>query len=226
VAEAEREHRIGGWLRALGALTFPEREPAGLPPREVPTARALRGSDPIYGLPNTKRGVPRRWSFAWAHGNYEAMGQVRAAVIGFKFGQQYHQRPRLVRWLHAGFERFAAGEEWDALVPVPLHPLRRRERGFNQAEELARGLGQRTGLPVRNALRRAVATRQQTTLTRAQRWTNTRKAFAPRTRAVIAGQRLLLIDDVLTTGATTESCARELKLAGAAEVAVLCVARG
>ncbi|MEM1057887.1 MAG: ComF family protein [Verrucomicrobiota bacterium] len=214
------------WLQGLSALAFPPAKLRGLPPKAVPPARALRGTDPIPGQPLTTRGVARPWSFAWAHGQYEAMGQVRRAVIDFKFNGGYHQRPRLVQWLRDGFDLMAAAEEWDALVPVPLHFWRLRQRGFNQAAELARGLGEEIDLPVRAALKRTVATKQQTTLTRAQRWDNTRRAFALRRGQDVDSQRLILIDDVLTTGATTEACARALKKAGAGEVAVLCVARG
>lgn len=226
MAEPRKQVPVLDWLDRLARLAFPDREPHGLPPKVVPATKALRGSDPIYGLPPRKSGVARRWSFSWAHGQYEAMGQVREAVIGFKFGGQYHQRPRLVGWLQDGFAYMAAAEEWDGLVPVPLHRLRQRERGFNQAEELALGLSEDTKVPVVKALQRVVATRQQAHLTRAQRWENIRGAFSLAPKANVKGKRLILIDDVLTTGATVETCARVLQKAGAAEVVVLTVARG
>ncbi len=226
MAEPHEQVPILGWLSRLARLAFPDREPHGLPPKAVPATKALRGTDPIYGLPLRKSGVARRWSFSWAHGQYEAMGQVREAVIGFKFSGQYHQRPYLVAWLKEGFDYMAAGEEWDGFVPVPLHRLRKRERGFNQAEELALGLSEATEIPLLQPLQRVVATRQQALLTRAQRWENIRGAFSLAPKADVKGKRLILIDDVLTTGATVETCARVLKKAGAAEVAVLTVARG
>lgn len=109
-----------------------------------------------------------------------------------------------------------------AVVPVPLHRARHRERGFNQAADLARHLG----LPVCHALRRARATATQTTLPAARRHANMREAFAA-TRASrgLAGQAVVLIDDVCTTGATLEACARALKAAGIAEVRALTAAR-
>ena len=113
------------------------------------------------------------------------------------------------------------------LVPVPLHPLRRRERGFNQAELLARELARRaTGVLVApEVLVRRRDTPSQTGLTAAQRRRNVRGAFAIRHRSRVTGQKLILVDDVLTTGATVRECARALRSAGAREVQVLTAAR-
>jgi len=113
----------------------------------------------------------------------------------------------------------------DVAVPVPLHTTRRRERGFNQARDLARGLG----LPVRAALRRARATPSQTGLTGAERHRNVRDAFAPsrlpwRARSVV-NRVVVLVDDVCTTGATLEACASVLTAMGAREVRAVTAAR-
>ena len=116
---------------------------------------------------------------------------------------------------------------WDLIVPVPLHPLKKREREFNQAERLARRLSRATGIPVESRLlRRIEFTRTQTQLTRTERATNVRSAFAVRRGKRLTGERIVLLDDVLTTGATTSACAMALKAAGASEVCVLTVARG
>lgn len=116
---------------------------------------------------------------------------------------------------------------WDLIVPVPLHPFRRREREFNQAERLARRLGEAVGIPVGNrVLRRVRATRTQTQLTRNQRAANMRRAFVLRPGCQLDGRRIILVDDVLTTGATTSACARVLQQAGARDVCVWTVARG
>jgi len=109
----------------------------------------------------------------------------------------------------------------DIVVPVPLHWRRRRQRGFNQAEALARTLG----MPWRNALRRTRRTPSQTELPAAQRHRNVREAFALRRRAAVSGRSILLVDDVATTGATLEACAEVLRAAGAREVRALTVAR-
>jgi competence protein ComFC len=118
-------------------------------------------------------------------------------------------------------------EGWDLLVPVPLHPTKKAEREFNQAERLARRLGRATAIPVATRLvRRVEPTRTQTRLTRAERAQNVRRAFAPINGARCEGLRVVLIDDVLTTGATTSACAKVLKECGAAEVCVWTLARG
>jgi ComF family protein len=108
------------------------------------------------------------------------------------------------------------------LVPVPLHPSKRRERGFNQAADLAKHLG----LPVRDALRRQRATASQTGLPSARRHRNVRGVFVT-TRAAreLIGSTIVLIDDVSTTGATLEACARALKNAGVKEVRALTAGR-
>ena len=97
----------------------------------------------------------------------------------------------------------------DLLVPVPLHPRRERERGFNQASLLARRVGVAWGVPVRaDVLIRAVATPSQTELDAPARRANVRGAFRLRRPELIAGRHVLLVDDILTTGATLSECAR------------------
>ena len=118
------------------------------------------------------------------------------------------------------------GQNWDALVPVPLHPKKFREREFNQAEILARRLGLAVNIPVdTKILRRVVPTVTQTFLSRNLRAKNMANAFAAAPGAA-AGKRFVVVDDVFTTGATTSACAKALCAAGAAEVAVWTVARG
>lgn len=111
----------------------------------------------------------------------------------------------------------------EAIVPVPLHRLRERVRGFNQAMLLAEALAGRTGLPILPAVSRVRATVTQTRLSQAQRETNVRGAF--RAEASVLGLSLVLIDDVLTTGATALSCAEALKEAGARRVTLVTAAR-
>ncbi len=112
------------------------------------------------------------------------------------------------------------------LVPVPLHPRKRKERGFNQSELLAEELARRLDLSVAAcALVRRADTAPQTGLSAAARRRNVRGAFAVRRRALIDGRTVVLLDDVLTTGATAGACARALWEGGAAAVRVLTVAR-
>jgi ComF family protein len=113
-------------------------------------------------------------------------------------------------------------ERFDAVVPVPLHWLREWKRGFNQSTLLARELARRTGVPVVKALVRARSTRTQAGLSNHARRQNVSRAFRARP---VEGKRILLIDDVMTTGSTAAACALALKRAGAQRVAVLTVAR-
>ncbi len=114
----------------------------------------------------------------------------------------------------------------DRILPVPLHPTRLRERTFNQAELLARALADRMGIPCEtDLLIRCRSTRPQAELTQEERSRNVRGAFDLRSGAGLKGSRLLLVDDVLTTGATAEACAALLKKAGARSVWVVTAAR-
>lgn len=108
-----------------------------------------------------------------------------------------------------------------ALTPVPLHPRRRRERGYDQAVLLARELSFLTQIPWKPSLLRVRNTPHQVGKTAEQRAQNVREAFAPAPGANVCGQRLVLVDDVLTTGATARACAQVLKDMGAASICML-----
>jgi len=112
--------------------------------------------------------------------------------------------------------------DWDAIVPVPLHWTRKWSRGFNQSLILARAVSKSTGLPVLSALQRTKRTKDQTHLSREERLANVRGAF--RVTKDVDGKKLLLLDDVTTTGATLEECRRVLAEAGAAQVSAAVVA--
>jgi ComF family protein len=117
-------------------------------------------------------------------------------------------------------------EHADALIPVPLHWRRLLKRRYNQSAWLAYALAERTGIACQpNLLTRIRNTTQQTGMKRSERQRNMRRAFAVKHPEQIAGKRIVLIDDVVTTGATANACARALKDAGAAWVGVLSIAR-
>ncbi|HEX9648396.1 MAG TPA: ComF family protein [Alphaproteobacteria bacterium] len=151
---------------------------------------------------------------------------ARRLVVGLKHGDRTHLVPALGAWLvRAGAELLDGA---DALVPVPLHRHRLLARRFNQSALLARAAARATGVPVAvDALRRTKATPSQGGLSRHQRQRNVAGAFevAAERRASLAGRRLVLVDDVFTTGATVEACARTLRRAGAGHVDVLTLAR-
>jgi len=148
------------------------------------------------------------------------VGSLRAIVHALKYdGRRSLATPLAALMRSAGAELI---QSCDAVVPVPLHPSRRRERGFNQAEDLARHIG----LPVVRALKRTRHTATQTALPAAERQANVAGAFiAGRQARQIRERTVLLIDDVRTTGATLEACASALREAGAREVCALTAAR-
>ena len=122
-------------------------------------------------------------------------------------------------------ERMAAcldSDPFDGLVPVPLHPGRQRERGFNQAELLSREVSRHTGIPVMDVLMRVRETGQQARMGKEKRQSNLEGAFC--VNGKVKGLRLLVVDDVCTTGATAKACARTLTLSGAREVSLLVAA--
>ena len=152
-------------------------------------------------------------------------GPAGSLVRSFKFHGQFFLGPQLMKrvialgWLPQEITGF------DGVVPVPLHPKRERYRGYNQATLLAKVIARNAGVPVwRDALRRVRHTDQQALVAAARRWENVRGAFRAASGRV-EGRRVLLVDDVMTTGATVGECARMLKKVGAARVNVLTLVR-
>jgi len=165
--------------------------------------------------------------FSRARSVVAAQGMVLEIVHRWKYQRELWFEPFLAGLLIQEAASTLGAEGWDFLVPVPLHPLKEREREFNQSLHLARRLSVATGLPVRDdAVRRIAPTRVQASLSREERRANVRKAFTGSGGGGIKGKRAVLVDDVLTTGATTSACARALREAGATDVCVWTVARG
>jgi ComF family protein len=148
----------------------------------------------------------------------------RQLVLALKHGDRLHLAPTLAQWMRrAGAELLA---EADLLVPVPLHWTRLFARRHNQAAVLALAIAKAGGPTVSaGCLIRRRRTPSQGRKSAVARQRNVAGAFALRHPATIAGKRIVLVDDVFTTGATVEECARVLKRAGAARVDVLAVAR-
>ena len=165
--------------------------------------------------------------FSAARSAVVARGAVLETIHRYKYRRALWFEPFLAGLLLRESLPALRGQHWDLIAPVPLHPLKQREREFNQAERLAVHLGAATEIRVnKKLLRRVLFTNTQTRLTRAQRAANMRGAFAMGHGEQLDGERVILVDDVFTTGATTSACAQTLLAAGAEEVCVWTVARG
>jgi competence protein ComFC len=143
---------------------------------------------------------------------------------------KYDAVTRIGKWFASKLERVVREEfadlKFDAVVPVPLHPTRLRERGYNQAELIAKPLARRLGVRLGSYLLVRTKPRpEKFLLTRKERWKSVRGAYETRTGAKVDKLRILLVDDVFTTGATLDSCSRALLSAGATSVTGITVAR-
>lgn len=168
----------------------------------------------------------RSFHFGCAVARFRRRGVVKDFIHRFKYRGHFHLRHPIADWLEEGLlDARLHAPSVEALVPVPLHITRLREREFNQAEVLARLLAGRTRLKLLPCLQRVRYTATQTRLNREARMENLRGAFALRQNADVRDRHLLLIDNVLTTGSTVEECSRVLRHAGAASVRVLTAAR-
>jgi ComF family protein len=167
---------------------------------------------------------PPAYSRARAAVRYDDV--ARKLVHAFKYGDRLDLAPTLGRWMaRAGHELLG---EADALVPVPLHWRRLWTRRFNQSAALAKEISAAGKVPVADALlKRVKATAQQVGLSRTERAANVQGAFRvpPDAKGEVAGGKFVLVDDVLTSGATLDACARALLRAGAAHVDALVFAR-
>ncbi len=152
--------------------------------------------------------------------------EISSLIQALKFGRRQNLARPLSTLLARAFCESWDRSEFDLIVPVPLHAKRLRQREYNQAELLAFSLAHQIAIPfARDTLSRARPTLPQVGMTHSQRLHNVRDAFRCVNSRRISGRRILLIDDVLTTGATVESASRALLKSGALRVSVLTVAR-
>jgi ComF family protein len=189
---------------------------------------------PICGIPFTGTGGdhrcgaclihPPHFDSARAHFLYE--GAIRDLIHSFKYNQNTKLRYPLALLTLEGMSGFLKEHDPHLIIPVPLHRSRLRKRGFNQAVLLGRVLSRQLTLPMlTNTLVRTRSTEPQIELSAAERRLNVKGAFTVNRPDRVAGKRILLLDDVMTTGSTMDECAKELKKAGADVVVAATIAR-
>lgn len=151
-------------------------------------------------------------------------GHMRRAVINLKFEQRRAYLKPLAELMALAWELHHMPVP-DIITCVPISPARAHGRGFNQSAALAKVLAMQWDVPFKETLRRRVLSRRQSNLRAAERWTNARRAFVPRIHVDLDGKTVLLVDDIVTTGATVSTCAGLLRQMGARCVWVLAAAR-
>ena len=135
--------------------------------------------------------------------------------VGVRLGKLYGKD-----LIDAGFE-----SRFDLIIPVPLHTSRKRRRGYNQSEKFAEGLSHMLQLPCDESIvKRTVKTTTQTRKTKIERWENVKDVFQVKQPEKVIGKRILLVDDVITTGATLEACGQQLLNTGCTELSIACIA--
>jgi len=141
---------------------------------------------------------------------------MRGIIHNLKYRNKRSLARRLGEWMAGTLQ---GGEGFDVVIPVPLHSARRRERGYNQSDLLAREVAAHLGIPfLTRALKRVKNTRSQTGLKREERLLNVQGAFRVKDKPAVSGKAVLLVDDVTTTGATLKACGEALILVGAGKV--------
>jgi competence protein ComFC len=194
------------------------------PPRCEVCSQPYRGVVPTFTCPNCQGDT---FHFDCAIAVVRSSGVVREMIHRLKYGKELWLGRILAAWMREGLDDPRLhGWTPDALVPVPLHPRRLREREFNQAEILCQELSRTSGIRVISPLARCRYTTTQTQLDRRGRRQNLRDAFIPGKNADVTNMNLLLVDDVLTTGSTLDACAAVLLEAGARSVRAITAARG
>ncbi len=183
--------------------------------------KCIRLLSPVYV--RVSRAEWRERALASAGFIYYYGRPIRGLIRAFKFQGVRMLAPSLAPELACLLERRYAPEQFDMLIPVPLHPSRQRDRGYNQAEALAMELAELAGIPVRtDVLIRTRRTKQQAKLGHGSRAANTLGAF--RCKEDLTGKRILLLDDVITTGSTVCACAEALRAANASVVHAVALA--
>lgn len=167
--------------------------------------------------------VPVRFAFSYLH--FRSKGRVQRVLHKLKYKGAQELGEHLGKRYGALLYDHGYAAHFDLVVPVPLHRLKLRRRGYNQSEGFAKGLAEALQVPWSSkVLERAVDTDSQTKKSRLDRWQNVEQVFVVKQAEEVKGKRILLVDDVLTTGATLEACAHALLQHGCSEVSVTTIA--
>lgn len=167
--------------------------------------------------------LPISHAFGYLH--FVKGGKVQALLHQLKYEGKPEVGHTLGRWYGHELREYGLAEEFDLIVPIPLHISKLRKRGYNQSDALAEGLAEGLQIPWdAKALQRTQATRTQTRMSRAERYANMAEVFTVARPEAIQGQRILLVDDVITTGATLQACGEALIAAQARTLSVAALA--
>lgn len=163
--------------------------------------------------------------YGWAFLKFKKGGMVQHLLHQLKYNNCPEIGERLGKVYGRELATNQSCKEFDLIVPVPLHKSRLRKRGYNQSAWFAKGLSEALDIPWDESISiRAKATATQTRKNRSDRWENVRHVFAVNTKISVKQKRILLVDDVITTGATLEACGQHLLDCGCASISVACIA--
>ena len=164
-------------------------------------------------------------SHALAYLHFSKGGMVQELLHQLKYKGQFGVGELLGRWYGRELREVGLAEEWDVIIPIPLHPRKQKRRGYNQSDAIAFGLASTLKIPaITDAVVRQQSTDTQTRKNRSERYKNMSGVFAVRQAEAIAGKRILLVDDVMTTGATLIACGEVLMKSGARTLSVATLA--
>lgn len=156
---------------------------------------------------------------------FRRAGRVQRLLHQLKYKGAEELGEAMGNWYGSELQGHGYDQHFDLILPVPLHPRKRRQRGYNQAESFARGLAGQLEVPLNSHLLvREKHSATQTQKSREERWQNVEGMFRVRDKAPLLDQRILLADDVITTGSTVEACAAVLLQAGCREISVAAIA--
>ncbi len=156
---------------------------------------------------------------------FQKKGSVQKMLHALKYKSKPEVGVLLGKWYAQDLKKNNTFADCEVIIPVPLHKKRQRKRGYNQSEFIAKGLAEELKIPVlNNVLFKKHFTETQTFKSREERWQNTLNSFEIKNEELIKGKKILLVDDVITTGATTEACIFQLNKASEAPISVASIA--